>query len=134
MNADTFNEIVGDQIETCERVLLSKGKEYTPGEDRLSNFRSAAAAQGLTMKQALAGMMAKHTISIFDMIWSGEEYPEEQWEEKITDHLNYLLILKAVVAEEPGESGSQNLAQVASALAASQGMVPTLPNVSPFID
>lgn len=134
MNGDIFNEIVEDQIETCRRVLISKGAEYTPGEDRLSNFRSAAAAQGLTMKQALAGMMAKHTISIFDMVWSDEDYPEEMWEEKITDHLNYLLILKAVVAEEPGGTGEQNLTQVASALAASQGMIPSFPDVSPFED
>jgi hypothetical protein len=51
------------------------------------------------MTQALGGMMAKHTISIYDMIDTGNDYPMALWDEKITDHLNYLLLLKAVVSE-----------------------------------
>ena len=61
----------------------------------------AAELEGVTMAQALAGMMAKHTVSIYDMCRSGEEYPLWLWEEKITDHLNYLFLLNAVVREVP---------------------------------
>lgn len=51
-------------------------------------------------KEALAGMMAKHTISVYDMCRSGKDYPIELWNEKITDHINYLLLLKAIVEED----------------------------------
>ena len=47
--------------------------------------------------QALGGMMVKHTTSVYDMIASGKEYPLSLWNEKITDHINYLLLLKTTV-------------------------------------
>jgi hypothetical protein len=56
--------------------------------------------QGTTPKQALAGQMCKHTVSIYAMIEGDADIPMEKWEEKITDHINYLLLLKAVIEEE----------------------------------
>jgi hypothetical protein len=47
-------------------------------------------------------MMAKHTISIYDMCYgdrNGKTYSLELWDEKITDSINYLLLLKALVTE-----------------------------------
>lgn len=44
--------------------------------------------------------MAKHTVSIYDMARSEETFPLEKWDEKITDHINYLILLRAVVVEE----------------------------------
>lgn len=99
MNPELFNQVVEEQMARCRDILVKKASEYAP-VDRLSNFKKAAGAQGLTLKQALAGMMAKHTISIYDMIWSGEDYSLDLWEEKITDHINYLLILDCILEEE----------------------------------
>ena len=45
-------------------------------------------------------MMAKHTVSVYDMCESGEQYPVELWQEKITDSINYLLLLNAMVRED----------------------------------
>ena len=48
----------------------------------------------------LAGMMAKHIISLYDMCFDDVgSYDMDTWEEKITDSLNYLFLLKAVVKE-----------------------------------
>ena len=96
--------IIENQIERSMDVLIEKNNEYGANNDRLHNFRVAAELQNCTMEQALAGMMCKHTISIYDMIQglSDDEkrkYPLELWEEKITDNINYLLLLKAVVEE-----------------------------------
>ena len=44
-------------------------------------------------------MLAKHLVSIADMVGARKDYPQETWDEKITDSINYLLILRAVVAE-----------------------------------
>ena len=46
-------------------------------------------------------MMAKHIISIYDMCFTDQKTFElAVWEEKITDSLNYLFLLKAVIKEE----------------------------------
>ena len=98
MDQKQFNEIIVKQLVTCETVLCKKAIEYAT-EDRLHNFKVAAAVQGNTPRQALMGMMAKHTISIYDMGISDDDFSTDMWEEKITDHINYLLLLRAIVAE-----------------------------------
>ena len=100
MNSEQFEKIIEDQIETCKGILLKKAGEYATGGDRLHNFKAAAGMMGCAPTAALAGMMAKHTISIYDMCRSGHSYPLELWNEKITDHINYLLLLKAAVVAE----------------------------------
>lgn len=99
MKSEIFNQLFAEQVERSERVLVHKAKEYAT-DDRLHNFKVAAALEGCTPAKALAGMMAKHTISIYDMCESEEWYPVELWEEKITDHINYLLLLNAIIREE----------------------------------
>lgn len=93
-----FDKVILEQLKHCEEVLLTKQKEYAT-EDKLHNFRTAAELQQITMEQALAGMMCKHTVSIYDMIASGDIYDIEKWDEKITDNMVYLLLLKAIIEE-----------------------------------
>ena len=53
-----------------------------------------------TPQRALAGMLAKHIVSLYDMCFAEETvYPMDTWDEKITDSLNYLFLLKAIVKE-----------------------------------
>lgn len=98
MDADIFNQIIEYQMGRVESTLVKKGDEYA-NEDRLHNFRVAATMQGTSLKQALAGMMAKHTASVYDMCASDEEFDLDKWDEKITDHINYLFLLAAVVRD-----------------------------------
>jgi hypothetical protein len=99
VNSEEFNKLLGGQLDMVESILGVKAKEYAT-DDRLHNFKVAAELQGLTPKEALAGMMAKHTVSVYDMATSEKIFPLAQWEEKITDHINYLILLKAIVIEE----------------------------------
>lgn len=106
MTNEKFNAIVEDRLTYCKNILTSKGVEYAEGEDtddRLHAFAVAAALEGITPKEALAGMMAKHTVSIYDMCRDLERHPLDKWYEKITDHINYLLLLAAMVVEEDDE-------------------------------
>ena len=98
MTATEFERIFEEQVERSRIVLVNKASEYAT-EDRLHNFRVAAALEGKTPEQALAGMMAKHTVSVYDMAESGLAYPIDLWQEKITDHINYLFLLNAIVRE-----------------------------------
>ena len=98
MTATEFERLFEEQVERSRIVLVNKASEYAT-EDRLHNFKVAAALEGKTPEQALAGMMAKHTVSVYDMAESGLAYPIELWQEKITDHINYLFLLNAIVRE-----------------------------------
>ncbi|MDD3921398.1 MAG: hypothetical protein PHO41_09535 [Eubacteriales bacterium] len=86
----------------CEETMRGKTAEYTGGSaDRLCGFKSAAVLQGCTPEQALAGMLAKHIVSIYDMCAAPRLcYAPEVWTEKITDSINYLVLLKALVVED----------------------------------
>ena len=101
MTGKNFNQILSEQLNFCQSLLSSKGEEYDLTEDdRLHSFKVAAAVQNCTQKQALCGMMCKHTVSIYDMANSTETFSKEKWIEKITDHINYLLLLRGMIEEE----------------------------------
>lgn len=47
--------------------------------------------------------MAKHTVSVYDLIddyEQGKAIPKEMWAEKIGDSINYLLLLTALLEEK----------------------------------
>ena len=75
-------------------------EEYASDVDRLSNFKRAARLKGTTLPQAVTGMMVKHTVSVYDMVESGEAFTAAAWDEKIGDHINYLILLKATLIED----------------------------------
>lgn len=99
MDNTRFQQVLDRQIQQTKMVLAGKAEEYASDTDRLSNFKSAAALKKVTPEQALTGMMAKHTVSVYDMVESGKEYTEAEWDEKIGDHINYLVLLKALAMD-----------------------------------
>ena len=110
MNHETFKTIITQMQEDSLATLLEKNSGYS-NADPLHNFRQAAKLKGETTLKAIGGMMAKHTVSIYDLInKASEEYvPEEVWFEKIQDHMNYLLFLWAAVEETVVEQNSFEL-------------------------
>lgn len=102
MKYEEFADVVEEQIGRCKDVLIVKGREYAT-EDRLHNFKVAAELQGVSAQQALAGMFSKHVVSVFDLCRSDEEHDLEHWDEKITDSINYLILLRAVIQENEGD-------------------------------
>lgn len=96
-------------LNKCGEVLISKGDEYS-GEDidRLANFKEAcnikyktSVYNKPTQKKVLWGYLLKHLTSIQAMCCMvGKPPTREQWDEKIGDAINYLLLLSAMVDEE----------------------------------
>lgn len=99
MNQEGFERTFEDAVQQCRSVLVVKAKEYASDDDRLHNFKKAAALTGGTPEQALWGFLVKHLISISDMVESGKDYPDAIWDEKVGDALNYLFLLRAQVVE-----------------------------------
>jgi hypothetical protein len=100
MNLAQFNSVVDNQLNRCRSVLDQKGHEYVFGEDRLEHFKSAGAEQDESPAQALWGMASKHITSLGKMCKSNQTMMMALWDEKITDSINYLLLLRALVEEE----------------------------------
>ena len=109
MILNVFNDVVISQTERCKSILIAKGNEYVPKAtnssdvDRLSHFKKAAVLMNSTPKAVLMGMLSKHLVSVSDMCMDDKDYSKEQWDEKITDSINYLLILRALIEEEMNE-------------------------------
>ena len=102
MTQEEINVVFELQMRKCADILAHKQKEDTGDNvDRLSAFTIAAALQTCDPKATLAGMMSKHVVSLYDMCYSTLlHFDMDQWEEKITDCINYLILLKARVKEE----------------------------------
>ena len=107
MDQKTFNAYTNSLLSQAAKVRNAKMVEYEAETDRLANFRKASNLSGVTVPEAIAGMMVKHTVSIYDMI-EGEfnrfnvdpPYPIELWREKLIDQINYLLLLYGAIREE----------------------------------
>lgn len=100
MDGPTFEQVVDRQYKMCWTTLVEKAREYADDQDRLRVFKIAAGLQGSTPRQALGGMMAKHLVSIFDLVNESKCAPTHVWDEKLTDAINYLLLLRAISVEE----------------------------------
>ena len=99
MNNDEFERVAQHLLGKAHNIMFKRAMTYSNETDRLANFRHAAGLTGRNMQQVLAGFMLKHTVSLYDMIETGYDYPLDQWEEKIIDHINYLLLLRAILEE-----------------------------------
>ena len=100
MNNEQFDAILQARLQKIQSILGKKAAEYARG-DRLSNFKRAAATLQCTPEQACIGFWMKHVISLLDMIDDKRTHPAELWQEKIGDAINYLVLLEAIVSENP---------------------------------
>lgn len=111
MNFKLYTDIINHQITKCQDMLTSKRAEYANDNSPVVNFTRSKDLLGCnTTVWALAGHMDKHTVSIYDMIKQHEQgvrFPQSKWDEKITDHINYLLLLQVVLEEEKEVKESQ---------------------------
>ena len=100
MTEQQFEKHVDERIEKIHHVLQIKAKEYRKNDNPFHNFDRAAAMSNCTPERALMGMLAKHQISVLDLvddIDSGKMPSRELVDEKIGDHINYLILLEGLI-------------------------------------
>lgn len=101
----TVGDTDGDVI---RRDCPGAGAEADEGEvDYLSCFKHAGEIAGVSPVEALRGFMLKHTASIYDMLRDPRAYTMDKWNEKIFDHINYLILLRALLLEGRTRGGSE---------------------------
>ena len=81
---------------------LGEAVRLAPGAD--TSQKLLGLSEGFSMAfQSMwpgAALLAKHIVSLYDMCFDGDtDYDISTWNEKITDSLNYLFLLKAIVKE-----------------------------------
>lgn len=105
MTENEFAHVLEGRIDEMRRVLGVKSGEYTSNKDRLGNFKDAARMLRCNPSQALIGMLAKHLVSIFDLVNSSVAVKPGLpiWSEKIGDAINYLVLLYALQVEIAGD-------------------------------
>ena len=83
-------------------VMCSKSEEYARNDDKLYNFKRSAEIDSISPIEALRGMDLKHRTNISDMLddlVNGKVFSQSLWEEKLIDHLNYTILLYALLYE-----------------------------------
>ena len=68
MTFNEFEKVLRNRTTKIWDILALKAKEYASDDDRLHNFKRAAAMQNITPEKALIGMFTKHMVSILDMV------------------------------------------------------------------
>lgn len=94
-----FDRVLKERLAKIHLILGEKAKQYQRGDNRYSNFDKIAAFEGNTAEQALWGVAMKHVAALSDYINDLPDkcMPLEQWEEKIGDTINYLILLEGVI-------------------------------------
>lgn len=123
MNIEKFKTETTNFIDNATELLhYKKAKEYSGNHDRLKAFKEAGKLLNCQPETALKGFLTKHIISIYDLLEKLENnslYIKcnndlEIWQEKLTDILNYCLLLWALLTErvssenKNGEDKCQN--------------------------
>jgi hypothetical protein len=96
MKAENFNKLTENFFEDCKAILGVKADEYAQEDDRLENFKRAAALEKCEPEEALKGMLTKHIVSIYNFIdeLNGYSTPRDRdlfkWHEKLVDAVNYI--------------------------------------------
>ena len=98
-----FDRVIEDRLVKIKETLIEKGQEYSSELDRFHNFRAAGRRSNTTPEQALMGMMAKHEVSVLDLVeWARTGNPTlsvKMIDQKIGDNINYLILLEGLLLE-----------------------------------
>lgn len=103
MNHSEFNKLLNEIVIRTTNVLATKSAEYSTDTDKLHNFKRAGKMLQCSPEKALVGMWTKHVISILDIVDGNTAKSYDEYiktvEEKITDAINYLILLEALIKE-----------------------------------
>lgn len=102
MDSQTFERLTDEQLKVCKEVMFSKRAEYSGNADVLHNFRQAVTLLAMSPAEVAFCYDTKHISSIQKIVKElsqGRTPSEAIWREKITDYLNYGLLMHACVME-----------------------------------
>ncbi len=91
-----LESLIQERIERCKEVLFKKSEEYSSESDRMRNFNTAGRMLGIPPYKVAFMYMMKHFESVYEIVINDQPASPTLWEEKITDLINYLLLIDAM--------------------------------------
>ena len=95
MNKEQLHSLFKDYIELQEKVLISKGDDYS-NTDRLSNFKNTANILNITPQLAALALIATKVSRISNLLNSNLPPNNESIQDSIMDLSNYSFLLYAL--------------------------------------
>lgn len=83
----------------CENIMLKKGNDYTATGDRLSNFKVAGAAAGLTPEQNCLSLIATKVARLGSLLAQNRVPDNEPIQDSMLDLINYGILLHMLYVE-----------------------------------
>lgn len=102
MTPKEFKQVVDRQLGVCMNTLVKREERYSDYNDRLHNFKQAAYLNVALPEQSLWGMVSKQIVALSDEVRRAEcreDINELRSMEYITDIINYMLLLRALISE-----------------------------------
>jgi hypothetical protein len=98
MNAEKFNELRKDILKRSIGIADSKTKDYTRGNvDVLKHFKDGGERFDVPPMKYLAFGMSKQLDAVMNYIKTGGEHESEPIEQRISDAINYMILLEALI-------------------------------------
>lgn len=111
MTNDRYNDTIDGFLGDSHKMASEKRIEYTisQGEkDVHANFKNVGKRLEIDPKQIIMVYLLKHMDSITNYVNTGTEYSDEKIEERISDAIQYLLLLVTLIVDERGYSVSRH--------------------------
>ena len=103
MDDKKFSAVAKKQFADCQDILAERGKTYAVrNQDRLSAFGVMANLLDDSSVNVVLELAAKPIAKLFSLRKSRSK-KLSSWQEYITDTINYLIILRAVLEEDENE-------------------------------
>lgn len=104
MTQEEFNLITNKLFGDCNNVLTQGSKEYAGDEDKLANFKDCAELIGISPEKVAFVYLYKHIAGVAKYV-RNQEPQRDSIEGRVTDAINYLALLNAILLERPSIEG-----------------------------
>ena len=103
MERENFNQVIESIVDRSLSMLVKKNEEYTAGSPNpFEGFDHTSDITQTNRFDVLRHLMVKHTSSIYKLLdeaAKGKSLDLDLVQEKVTDHINYLLFFEAMIHE-----------------------------------
>ena len=101
MDHENFISFIDTILQESKVLLETRAAEYASYEDHLSNFKQGAALTGCTAQQVAFIYLSKHYSAVAAYVREGgSPLGAEPIRGRLTDLLNYVILLAALIHEE----------------------------------
>ena len=112
MTNDRYNKTIRNFLGESHKMASEKRIEYTISQgnkDVHANFKNVGNRLYIDPKKAIMVYLLKHMDSITNYVNKGTEYSDEKIEGRISDAIQYLLLLVTLITDEKQQTkGIQN--------------------------